>query len=148
MAPQDIVTHARIMADHKEWLPDTTITITCAFTPGSCSLTGYKLTASGFEWGRVQKDVLQSSTGYSPSHYAKVPILLSDRLVGSWMVPDTAEWNMNFQGMKHSAGMKYGVKLDIPKEFYHEAHRPGHFLRFAAMEEVQEEGNDREDLYK
>ena len=49
-------------------------------------------------------------------------------------------------GMKHSVNMKYGVKLENPKEFYHEAHRPGHFLKFAAMEE-QEEMADREDLY-
>jgi len=45
--------------------------------------------------------------------------------------------------------MKYGVKLENPKEFYHESHRPGHFLRFATLEAPpEEEGNDREDLYK
>jgi pre-mRNA-processing factor 8 len=129
LSPQDIVTHAKIMHEHKEWSPESTITITCSFTPGSCSLTGYKLSASGFEWGRVQRDVLHQSAGYSPAHYVKVPILLSDRMVGSWMVPDSVEWNMNFMGTKHSAQMKYGVKLDNPKDFYHEAHRPGHFLK-------------------
>ena len=133
LAPQDIVTHAKIMAEHKSWLPDTTITITCSFTPGSCSLTGYRLSASGLEWGRVQKDALHQSAGYSPAHYVKVPILLSDRMVGSWMVPDTCEWNLNFAGAKHSVNMKYGVKLDNPKEFYHESHRPGHFLKVRAL---------------
>ena len=29
--------------------------------------------------------------------------------------------------------MKYGVKLDNPKEFYHESHRPGHFLKVRAL---------------
>lgn len=148
LAPQDIVTHAKIMSEHKEWSPESTITLTVSFTPGSCSLTGYKLTASGFEWGRVQRDVLHQSAGYSPAHYQKVPILLSDRMVGSWMVPDSTSWNLNFQGIKHSAGMKYGVKLENPKEFYHEAHRPGHFLKFSGLEETPEEGNDREDLLK
>ena len=33
-----------------------TITITCSFTPGSCSLTAYQLTASGLEWGKSNKD--------------------------------------------------------------------------------------------
>lgn len=148
MTPQDIVTHSKLMAEHKEWLPDNTITLTCSFTPGSCSLTGYRLTAGGFEWGRAQRDVREQAPGYSPAHYTKVPILLSDRLVGSWMVPDTVPWNMNFQGMKYAASMKYGVKLENPKDFYHEEHRPGHFLRFAGIDEAQEEGNDREDLFK
>jgi len=148
LAPQDVVTHSKIMSEHKEWQPDQTITLTCSFTPGSCSLSGYRLTTSGVEWGKVQRDALHASAGYSPSHYVKVPILLSDRLVGSWMVPDTTAWNLNFQGMKHSAGMKYGVKLDNPKEFYHPEHRPGHFLRFTTMEEGDEDGNDREDFYQ
>lgn len=149
LSPQDIVTHARIMHEHKEWSPESSITITCSFTPGSCSLTGYKLTAGGFEWGRVQRDVLNQSAGYSPAHYAKVPILLSDRMVGSFMVPDAGmPWNLTFMGTKFSAQMRYGVKLDNPKDFYHEEHRPGHFLKFAGLEEGNEEGNDREDLYK
>jgi pre-mRNA-processing factor 8 len=144
-----VVTHAKIMGEHKSWLPDSAITMTCSFTPGSCSLTAYRLSAAGFDWGRAQtKDVIQSAVGYAPSHYVKVPILLSDRMVGSWMVPDTVPWNLNFMGMKHSANMKYGVKLENPKEFYHEQHRPGHFLKFTNMEEGAEEGNDRENLFQ
>ena len=50
-------------------------------------------------------------------------------------------------GMKHSVTMKYGVKLENPKEFYSEVHRPGHFLKFASLEEQAEEGADREDAY-
>lgn len=29
-------------------------------------------------------------------------------------------WNYNFMGVKHSASMKYGLRLANPKEFYHE----------------------------
>jgi len=135
LSPQDVVTHAKIMADNKPWDVDRTITMTCSFTPGSCSLTAYKLTPAGFEWGRQQKDALNPS-GYSPAHYKKVQMLLSDRFVGFYMVPDTSSWNYNFMGMKHSVTMKYGVKLDTPKEFYHELHRPAHFLKFAGMEDT------------
>jgi pre-mRNA-processing factor 8 len=148
LSPQDIATHAKIMHEHPSWSPESTITLTVSFTPGSCSLTGYKLTASGLEWGRVQRDALTQSAGYSPAHYQKVPILLSDRMVGSWMVPDTTSWNFNFQGTRFQAGMKYGLKLANPADFYDACHRPGHFLRFATVEETGEEGNDREDLYK
>ena len=66
--------------------------------------------------------------------------------MGFYMVPDLGSWNYNFQGVKHSAGMKYGLQLANPKEFYHEAHRPNHFLDFSTLEEVPVEA-DREDLF-
>ena len=43
--------------------------------------------------------------------------------------------------------MKYELMLANPKEFYHEVHRPSHFLQFAAIEEGEGVGADREDLY-
>ena len=57
------------------------------FTPGSCSLTAYKLTPSGFEWGRTNTDKSNNPKGYLPSHYEKVQMLLSDRFLGFFMVP-------------------------------------------------------------
>ena len=130
------------MSENKAWEPDKTITITCSFTPGSCSLTAYKLTASGFEWGKANSDKgAQNPHGYSPSHYTKVQMLLSDRFLGFYMVPDTGSWNYNFMGMKHSANMMYGLKLQNPREFYHEVHRPVHFLEFSNMEQAAVEGD-------
>ena len=29
--------------------------------------------------------------------------------------------------------MKYGLKLENPKEFYHELHRPVHFINFTSQ---------------
>ena len=54
--PQDITTHAKVMNEHASWDGEKTIVITCSFTPGSCSLTAYKLTPSGFEWGKTNTD--------------------------------------------------------------------------------------------
>jgi len=149
LAPGDVVTHAKILSENKSWDIETTLTITCSFTPGSCSLTAYKITPAGLEWGKSQKDAVSNIHGYSPSHYQKVQMLLSDRFLGFYMVPDTGSWNYNFMGMKHSVNMKYGLKLENPKEFYHEIHRPGHFLKFSTMEDQEQavEGVDREDVF-
>jgi len=51
-------------------------------------------------------------------------------------------------GVRHASGMKYGVKLGTPREYYHEDHRPTHFLEFSNMEEGETiaEG-DREDTF-
>lgn len=69
-----------------------------SFTPGSCSLTAYKLTPSGYEWGRQNTDKGNNPKGYLPSHYEKVQMLLSDRFLGFFMVPSQGSWNYNFMG--------------------------------------------------
>ncbi|KAF9160173.1 Pre-mRNA-processing-splicing factor 8 [Actinomortierella ambigua] len=147
LSPQDVTTHAKIMADNKSWDGEKTIVITCSFTPGSCSLTAYKLTPSGFEWGRNNKDTGNNPQGYLPSHYEKVQMLLSDRFMGFFMVPASGVWNYSFMGAQHTPDMKYRLVLDTPREFYHECHRPTHFLNFARMEESAVEV-EREDAFE
>lgn len=140
LAPQDVIMHARIMAENKTWSGDKTIIITCSFTPGSVSLTAYKLTPAGFEWGRTKERDPTNTVqyqGYLPTFYEKVQMLLSDRFLGFFMVPDQGSWNYNFVGVKHSVQMKYGLQLGNPLEFYHELHRPGHFLSWVQHDEVR-----------
>jgi len=148
LAPQDVVSHGRFLSENSTWDPEMSITITCSFTPGSCSLSAYKLTPTGYEWAKQNKDAGQTYAGYSPTFYKKVQMLLSDRFLGFYMVPDAGPWNYNFMGMKHSVNMTYGLKLENPKEFYHEVHRPGHFLKFESLEgQNVGEGADREDHF-
>lgn len=68
----------------------------CSFTPGSVSLTAYKLTPPGYEWGRQNKDSSANPVGFSPTFYERVQMLLSDRFMGFYMVPDVGSWNYNF----------------------------------------------------
>jgi len=146
LQPADITFHAKILADNKSWIADQTIIATCSFTPGSCSLTAYKLTPQGFQWGKSNKDVGPNPAGYLPTHAEKVQMLLSDIFLGFFMVPDNGIWNFNFTGVKHSQTMKYNLTLDNPKDFYAESHRPAHFLNFTQMETGDIEA-DREDLF-
>lgn len=133
--PQDVTQQARMLDNNRNWDPEKAIIITCSFTPGSCSLAAYRLTTSGFEWGRQNKDMSGTTPqGYLPTFYEKCQMLLSDRFLGFFMVPDTGVWNYNFMGVRHSPGMKYGLALAPPREFYHESHRPTHFLEFSHME--------------
>ena len=98
LSPQDITTHAKVMTDNPSWDGEKTICITCSFTPGSVSLTAYKLTPSGYEWGRQNTDRGNNPKGYMPSHYEKVQMILSDRFLGYFMVPSHGSWNYNFMG--------------------------------------------------
>ena len=148
MSPYDCVTHAKIMADNESWELEKTAIITVSFTPGSCTLTAYKLTVQGYEWGRENKDGGANPQGYSPAHYEHVQMLLSDKYQGWFMTPAEGSWNYNFIGVKHKPSMRYALQLSNPREFYHESHRPGHFMQFKQIEDMAEgEGADRENMF-
>jgi pre-mRNA-processing factor 8 len=146
----DVVTHSKLISDNKSWDGERCIVVTCSFTPGSCSLTAYKLTPAGFEWGQKNRDSGgQNPQGYGKHCYDKVQMLLSDRFYGFFMVPSSSCWNYNFMGVQHSTAMKYDLKLDNPKEFYHELHRPAHFMNFATMEDVEQAAEaDHDDFFE
>ena len=146
LSPQDATMHARTLQANKSWNAETSVIITCSFTPGSCSLAAYRLTPSGYEWGRNNKDTTPNPPGYQGGHYENVQMLLSDHFLGFCMVPDEGSWNYNFQGVKFSAGMEYGLKLDNPLPYYHELHRPRHFLTFSGGDAVDDNAADHEDL--
>ncbi|GJD08456.1 Pre-mRNA-processing-splicing factor 8 [Galdieria sulphuraria] len=150
LAPSDLVYTASLLAEEK--LPDVdhALIVTVSFTPGSCSVTAYKLTPSGYEWGKASRETpegLVNPAGYGPQHYEKVQMLLSDRFMGFTLVPDVGSWNYNFIGVRHSIGMRYGLKLEPPKEFYHESHRPMHFLSFASLEDEENVVVEKEDPF-
>merc|ERR1719379_1268378 len=138
LSPNDVTTHARIMSENKSWDGERTVVITCSFTPGSVSLAAYKLTPGGYEWGRQNRDIGANPHGYLPTHYEKVQMLLSDHFLGFFMVPENDVWNYNFMGVRHSSTMRYDLKLANPREFYHQLHRPSHFLNFSVLEEAME----------
>jgi len=71
-------------------------------------------------------------------------MLLSDRYCGFFMVPEEGSWNYNFHGSSLSRNMSYSLTLGVPKDFYHESHRPGHFLQFGTNLQAME-GVDHED---
>ena len=54
----------------------------------------------------------------------------------------------NRTGVHHDVNMKYDLALASPKEFYHEVHRPAHFLIFSGIEEGEVVGIDREDMFQ
>ena len=136
LSPFDVTTHAKIMSENKSWDGERTVVITCSFTPGSVSLAAHKLTTGGYEWGRQNRDTGANPHGYMPTHFEKVQMLLSDQFLGFFMVPDTEVWNFNFMGVRHSTAMSYELKLARPREFYHQRHRPSHFLHFSSLSDA------------
>jgi pre-mRNA-processing factor 8 len=85
--------------------------------------------------------------GYGPSLYERVPMLLSDRFSGFFMVPEDGVWNYSFAGVRHAAGMRYALRPGVPAGFFDERHRAEHFVSFAQGAAAGAAGDDREDPF-
>ncbi|CUM64486.1 uncharacterized protein PRCAT00002091001 [Priceomyces carsonii] len=124
------------------------LSMTVSFTPGSVTLSGYHLNEEGFKWGKENKDFLsQTPKGFSPRFSDKVEILLSDRIIGSCLVPNDEIWNYAFIGSTWSSNVPYHLKLGLPLPFYHELHRPIHFSNFNELEGSNTEEADQQSVF-
>ena len=77
-------------------------------------------------------------------------MLLSERFMGFFMVPDNHMWNYNFVGLGLVPQMKYSLLLANPRDFYHEIHRASHFIKFIRQDDndnAEFETADSEDLF-
>ena len=146
MTAQDVTLHSRLMEQYPTW-DKKTITLTVSFTPGSVSLSSWKLTPAGYTWGAQNKDTQSDSpAGFSTTFGEKCQLLLSDKIMGYFLVPETDAWNYSFMGASFSGVEKRPVyvKVDTPKRFYDDLHRPVHFSSFNELEDIWA---DREDAF-
>ena len=72
MAPVDVTLHSKMLQQYSNWDGDRCIVVTCSFTPGSCSLTAYKLTPQGYDWGVKNKDMSANPPGYQVTFFERV----------------------------------------------------------------------------
>ena len=132
LTPYDAQLMSKFLNERNSWDIETSIILTCSFTQGSCTLCGYKLTPQGFEWGSKCKEVSNNPIGYSDADFERVQLILSEKFMGFYMIPDNEIWNYNFIGVEPVSNMNYGLILGNPKDFYHEIHRSGHFVNFGS----------------
>jgi pre-mRNA-processing factor 8 len=69
LTPRDCVAHARMLGRWSSWDGEKAIIVTCSFTPGSCSLTAYKLTPEGYTWAQANKDFQVCAPSLSLSYF-------------------------------------------------------------------------------
>lgn len=136
LTPSDMTTHARLLESHKQLDPKSTV-ITATFKSGSVSLSAFTVNSAGLDWGAQNKDMgSDMPAGFSTSMSEKCQLLLSDRIVGFFMVPvDNGVWNYSFlSNFKPEAAVH--VKIDTPVGYYADVHRPLHFQNFAELEDI------------
>ncbi|KAF7955870.1 hypothetical protein EAE96_004792 [Botrytis aclada] len=145
MTAMDVTQHARLMNAHKSW-DKKTVTMTVSFTPGSVSLASWALTPHGYKWGAENKDLgSDQPQGFSTNMGEKCQLLLSDKIRGYFLVPETNSWNYSFMGSAFGSLEKKPiyVKIDTPTPFYNDLHRPLHFQNFAELEDIWVDNEDK-----
>ena len=149
LSPEDAMKHAKLtVASAGAWDGDREIIMTCAFTPGSCSLSAYRLNEAGHEWSLQNDSKSPNPPGYNSSLFDKSQLLLSDRFQGFFLTPLVGGWNYNFRGVELSVSMQFDVVRGIPEAFYDELHRPNHFLQFAHSEIEDLKDDDFDEYYE
>lgn len=144
MSAFDVTRQAKMIAEHK-W-DESCALFTAAYTPGSITTNVFGLTTDGIEWGANNDDLANPNpVGFRATYGIQRQMLLSDRIVGCFLVPDDDVWNYAFMGASWRPDMEYDLKVDVPKLFYDDIHRPLHFTSFGGMEESVQV--DRDDLF-
>ena len=138
MQASDVTQHAKLMQQYASW-DKKTVSMTVSFTPGSVSLAAWALTPNGYKWGAENRDTMSDNpAGFSTAFGEKCQLLLSDKIRGYFLVPETGVWNYSFMGSSFGMVEKkpVWVKIDTPARFYDGVHRPLHFMNFAELEDV------------
>lgn len=147
LSPIDVTTAASFFKNNDATWRKDMVSMVASFTPGSVTLTAYSLSLEGYDWGVQNKDMISNApAGFSPKFSKKMQLILSDRIMGAFLVPDDKIWNYSFIGPVWDAHSLYGLKLDIPIPFYHEQHRPLHFSQFADIEGSELEANQEDNF--
>lgn len=137
MSASDVRTHAEFFRDDP-----TMVDFVISLTTGSISLTCFTLSEAGYQWGKTNKQYdLVKPEGFKIIFGEVGQMILSNNIMGNFMVPSTDIWNYSFMSMRYSKELDYDLKIDIPLEFYHELHRPGHFIAFR---DVDDDSNNLE----
>lgn len=135
LSPVDVTTIAGFNNKNEAVWNRNMVTLTVALTPGSVTLTAFGLNKSGYDWGSSNKDMISNApAGFSPSFSEKKQLIMSDRIVGTFLVPDDKIWNYAFIGPVWDPNGLFDLVVDLPLPFYHESHRPLHFSLFNEIE--------------
>lgn len=132
MTPYDCQLTSKFINERNNWDIETSIVITCGFVQGNCTLNGYKLSPVGYDWAQENAElninVNTNEERFNETCYEKVQLILSEKFMGYFLIPDNEVWNYNFIGVEPVNNMSFGLNLGIPKDFYNEIHRPSHFF--------------------
>ncbi|CDR44923.1 CYFA0S16e00122g1_1 [Cyberlindnera fabianii] len=143
MSAADVTTHAKLFDDNDTSLVDFAVSL----TTGSVSLSVFTLSEDGYKWGRQNQNLDIAPEGFKMDYGEAGQMILTNNIMGNFLVPGTGVWNYTFMGTRFNADLEYDLKIDVPLEFYHELHRPSHFISFNDLEATGSLEAEQEDVF-
>jgi pre-mRNA-processing factor 8 len=148
-SPHDVLMHSQLLARMPNWTPDVTVCMTVSYTPGSVSLAAFRVTAAGVKWAQEAATLppAQMEQDFALECFELMPLLLTERLLGFYIVPEGGRWNYNFVGVKYDPAKKWALELANPLPFYDPSFRQNHFLTWLETDDRAEELEDVENAF-
>lgn len=144
MTAPEVTTHTKLFGTRKREAIDLNVCL----LPGSISLAAYNLIEDGYQWGSSNRDAVNAiPEGFEPSFSEHAQLLLSERIMGNFLVPSANVWNYIFMGASFNADTNYDLKVGIPLDFYNEQHRVAHFVQFNDLAGDEELEAEQQDLF-
>lgn len=145
MTSQMVTTHSNIFGSKSMDCIDLSVTL----GSGSISLSAYNLDERGYTWGISNKDLAgELPEGFDPSFSVQAQLLFSERVMGTFLVPDIDIWNYSLMGARFDPSRTVELKIGLPVEFYNPIHRPTHFLQFTDSIEDNELEAEQRNLFE
>jgi len=86
-------------------------------------------------WPKIKAMAKQKKT--LSCFFEKIEMWLAERYLGYFLLPKDGIWNyflLNMNKYLSQDNRSYDLELGNPLEFYHQKHRPGHFLQWNKTE--------------
>lgn len=135
MTPKQLKNHI----DHFSDKNMDSVSISICSKPGSINVSGYTLNKKGYAWGLQNKDNISDiPEGFEPQFSEHAQLMLSDKIMGNFLVPSDQIWNYYFSPTSFNVSSDLQMEIKVPIEFYNERHRPNHFLQFSELTNDEE----------
>ncbi|KAL3228560.1 Pre-mRNA-splicing factor 8 [Nakaseomyces bracarensis] len=130
MSPKELNNHVNHFAEKNF----DSISISISSRSGSINVSAFSLTKKGFAWGLQNKDHTSDiPDGFEPHFSEHEQLMLSDKIMGNFLVPSDQVWNYYFSPTAFNVKSDLIMETKVPIEFYNERHRPSHFLQFSEL---------------
>lgn len=119
--------------------------VSLSLAGGALTSTCFRPTLQGIEWGATNKDLgSHEPPGYSRDFADPGQLITTESIKGYFYTPQDDVWNFVFLGSLWNPRARCYMKVGFPLNFYHDLHRPVHFLAFSGLETNEEDEYENE----
>jgi pre-mRNA-processing factor 8 len=133
----DLALQGRLLAENEAVNPTSLAMLVAGIGSTDTSVVAYSVTDDGTSWGMANRELTTMPQPVADSHVQPCSCRVTDRMDGFFLVPTQGSWNYFFRGQQQWS-RAYAVQPEVPLDFYHSSHRPGHFKSFTRLGQAED----------